>query len=291
MSSNRTCIVCHESTQGDQVVEEQRVPSNVRAFSDELFTVWRCGSCRSIHAVDDVDLAWYYAKYPIRNQTLNTGSKLLYRNRRRDLLRHGAPPGEVTVLDFGCGHGLYVQYLRSHGYVADGFDTFVLDYADEAILDEVFDVVESAEVIEHAEDPVAFLESMAACVRPGGLLIVRTPVSDHIDLADFEQHQSKLHQPYHRHLLSERSLVEIGESIGLELVEFSREHYGNTRIPGVNVKFLSNYVRRAGNQMDVLFERPDLRAMFGSAEMLRYFVAGSFSPPPGDAAVFFRKAG
>ena len=37
--------------------ETASVRSNVRAFRNEQFVIWRCTACKSIHAQDDVDLA------------------------------------------------------------------------------------------------------------------------------------------------------------------------------------------------------------------------------------------
>jgi hypothetical protein len=181
--------------------------------------------------------------------------------------------------------------LRELGYEAEGYDAFAEGWNNEDTLSRQYDVVETAEVLEHAEDIEGFITTAKSCVRSGGLLVVRVPVADYIDLGYSENHLAKLHQPYHRHLPSESALKTFLESPTFDLVDFSRMHYANTHVPGVNVRFLSNYVRRAGNDMDVLFERPNLRAMFGSPSMIRDMFTGWRRPPLGDATAILRRIG
>ena len=44
------------------------VPCNVREFSKDLFTLWRCIGCGSLHCAEDADLDRYYAHYPLKDQ-------------------------------------------------------------------------------------------------------------------------------------------------------------------------------------------------------------------------------
>jgi SAM-dependent methyltransferase len=90
-------------------------------------------------------------------------------------------------LDYGCGNGGLVRYLRAHRTVeAFGFEEGsiavkasrlgipLLDASDLAKLGASFDVVTAIEVLEHTLDPVNELRNMRRLLRPGGLLFLTT---------------------------------------------------------------------------------------------------------------------
>jgi SAM-dependent methyltransferase len=95
-------------------------------------------------------------------------------------------PAQLRWLDYGCGTGGLVRFVRDAGHDAYGFEPSLFadrlaDYGvplvDEAALPQLagsFDVVTAIEVIEHTLDPVAELRRMRELLRPGGLLFLTT---------------------------------------------------------------------------------------------------------------------
>src|SRR4029077_18583025 len=109
------CNACQRTIAESIGIEIARVRSNVRRFQAESFAVWRCPACRSIHARDEVDLDHYYRHYPFHGQQPSRIASLFYERILRRLQRAGLRRTD-TVLDHGCGGGLFVEHLLARGY-------------------------------------------------------------------------------------------------------------------------------------------------------------------------------
>lgn len=121
---------------------------------------------------------------------------------RGALVRHFKRPANelrplrgLSILDVGCGGGLVSEPLARLGANVSGIDPTVdsiavarrhaeaqglaIAYRSASVEElqaasETFDAAVCMEVIEHVPDPAAFVRSLGALVRPGGMLIVST---------------------------------------------------------------------------------------------------------------------
>src|SRR5512142_2641976 len=108
------CNLCDDPGTLARAPEAGAVPCNVREFSKDLFTLWRCTGCGSLHCAEDADLERYYAHYPLKLQQLGFNDRIGYRNRLR-LIRAQGLSSSASILDYGCGAGLFVEFLRGQG--------------------------------------------------------------------------------------------------------------------------------------------------------------------------------
>lgn len=103
-------------------------------------------------------------------------------------------PSHLHWLDFGCGAGAFLKYLREHATLGgrpleltghdvgsyadllrerDGFRILGLDDLPREP-DARYDIISMIEVIEHLPDPAEQLELVARLLKPGGLLLLTT---------------------------------------------------------------------------------------------------------------------
>ena len=281
-----SCIVCGDARAPSEVAD---VPSNVRAFRNETFAVWRCAGCRSIHARDDVDLAHYYAGYPMHGDGGGAAMRAFFGVQRRRLRAAGLADG-ANVLDYGCGAGAFVRYLETARVTATGYDAYAEAYADRGALARSYDAVVVQDVIEHVADPNALLVELDALVRPGGLVLIGTPDADAIDLARVRRFTHALHAPYHRHILPRDELVRRGEGVGWSLVRVYRSHYANTAQPFLNARFVHHYLRSRDNTLDAALDPPrlGLRLLIDPRTYV-FGLFGALAPPREDMCAVFRK--
>jgi SAM-dependent methyltransferase len=253
----RACVVCRLVSSGlDR--QERLVRSNIRAYREQAFAVWRCPRCRSLHARDPVNLSDYYAAYPFFALRVDLRLRLLYDNQLRRLQRAGLTRSS-SILDYGTGAGHFVQHLRARGYHrAEGYDEYSPAFRDPAVLEQRYDCVTSQDVLEHVPDPCVLLDRFDQLVVPGGLLAIGTPNADAIDLEDPERHVHALHMPYHRHILSKQALFRAGQSRGWSLQRHYSTQYANTAFPCLNSRFYLHYMRCLDNTLDALLGPPQL---------------------------------
>lgn len=97
-------------------------------------------------------------------------------------LVEGTPSGG-TILDVGCGAGQVVEALTARGFAARGIDVAPAEIQgceryDGRVIphpDASLDSIGAFNVLEHVEEPVAFLDEMARVLKPGGQMVVSSP--------------------------------------------------------------------------------------------------------------------
>lgn len=159
-------------------------------FVEDLF---RCPCCQLISSKYFADLKIYdfnYAKTYREYEISELG---------QDIIRHRASfivskIQEGSLLDFGCGTGSLIQYLRTHSDLeVSGWDVNpTFGFNDPMILFEKFDIVTFFDSLEHLQNPKETLEALNA-----KHLFIVIPSLDDIQIDDILQWR---HYKPHEHL-------------------------------------------------------------------------------------------
>ena len=138
------------------------------------------------------------------------------------------PPGRL--LDVGCGAGRFLAEMRRRGWQTQGIDVdaAAIEWAkskhrlevEVASLEEAafaphsFDAVTASHVIEHVEDPTAFVRECMRILRPGGRVVVTTPNLSALGFTTFGAAWAGLDPPRHLNLFTLESLRRCAEAAG-----------------------------------------------------------------------------
>lgn len=142
--------------------------------------------------------------------------------------------GALKILEIGCGSGIFLDKCK-----ALGIECYGTEYNQEAvkiveskgitILDEkelndrreTFDAVFSFHVLEHAEDPISFIEFQASMVKPSGKICISVPNQDG-PIKYIEPCISNM-PPHHLTRWKLKTLKVIGEKMQLKIDRVSYE--------------------------------------------------------------------
>ena len=289
MTSQRSECVCAGPGRLEDSTDTAQVRSNLRKRRDETFTVWRCRECGTLVSKDCVDLEPYYQDYPFLQNELNGFYRRVYAV-YLGRLRQAGLQQDHSVLDYGCGQALFIQYLQERGYSkVAGYDPYSATFNDKSVLDGPHDFIVAQDVIEHVEDPRALLEELSGYLRPGGCVCIGTPNAEELDLSQPDECLNSLHQPFHIRILSKKTLLWLGEQTGFELAADYDRYYFDTLLPFINWRAITYYLRLMGNDLDAAFEKPRLMVYLTSPRMLFYGFFGYFFPPRSEMTIIFRK--
>lgn len=274
MNDCEVCHLCSNSGTFENALEIEAIYSNVREFKEEKFTVWRCSYCRSIHSKEALDLDRYYKNYIVGKSSFNYFLRCAYYGRLNLLCKHGFKKHH-SILDYGCNKGLFLLFLNQLGYTNTfGYDPHIAEYCDPKVLDTKYDFITGYDVLEHTDDPNELLAKLSSLLTQQGLLVIGTPNADEVSLSCPES--LELHQPFHRHILSEKALRDIAYNHQLNIVGFNKRWYLDTLYPFVNARFALTYVRKSENFLDVLVEPPNWKTLLVNPQLIFYGFTGYF---------------
>lgn len=288
IEKSHICAICDLEINNQEKFEVGVARGTTERFHNCNYRLWRCPNCETIQSEDQVDYADLYNGYPLNDRRMDfvaflTNAKVVWRLWKAGFRRHH------SLLDFGCGNGAFVQTAKKLGYAqVRGFDPYVSAYADEPT-GKKFDWVVMNDVIEHTEKVREVLKNAGEFVKDGGYLYVGTPDVAEVEMNKLERHAMKLHQPFHRVILSREMLKRLGKVGGFQPTKEWNRSYIDTLVPFVNYRFIEEVWRSVGNVMDRALDPAVGRKVLTSPRLLFFGFFGYFFASVQDRAVLFRK--
>lgn len=197
-----------------------------------------CTACESV-IVSQVptaeELSAFYARY---NETYSGGGGSGGRNQVRyaeaylRLVQRFTTAG--SLIDVGCANNPFVNLAAQQGFRATAADFtrpphlaadvgFRIGHLndDAWVADgEPYDTVTAWAVIEHVRDPSLAFSVLGRLTKPGGHVFMTTPEVGTMLTRWSAGSTSWFYPPEHLHLLSPQAIARLGDSHGLELVEW-----------------------------------------------------------------------
>lgn len=164
-----------------------------------------------------------------RRRVLLTMIDLILRRRRESLNGNGASGRPPTILDIGCGTGMFLEDLQRFGFAAGlDFSPVALQYCREHNLDNLgradvrhlpirgssIDLITAIDLVEHIEDDAGLLGELHRVLRPGGYALISVPAHKYL----WSPHDVALH---HFRRYEKREFRRLVENAGLRPLRYS----------------------------------------------------------------------
>lgn len=143
------------------------------------------------------------------------------------------------ILEIGCATGLFLAYASRYGFEVCGIEIseYASKYAREhlrldvktGVVEDIhlfwpdcyFDVIMMSHVVEHFPDPLTTLSLTNRLLKPGGLLIIRTPDFSSFDAKYYREKWSGLSIPFHLYFFTPKSLCKMLKKTGYKIKEIN----------------------------------------------------------------------
>jgi len=131
----------------------------------------------------------YKAYSALRPLKIETGNRRLKR-----IMKYGVNVGSCA--DVGCATGAFMESAQNFGFEVKGFELSesAINLAPEGIREKIikadinsylesssekYDLVTAYDILEHVQDPKAFLRGLMGLLNPGGVIAIATPDTEH----------------------------------------------------------------------------------------------------------------
>lgn len=285
---NFTCPVCQFSPPALPPKDIGEICGNTARFKNSKFRYWKCPQCESLIALDPVNYADIYSDYPLNKRKLDVFAKGTLSNLLNRLTREGLKTHH-KILDYGSGNGLFVEFLKEKGYSqVTGYDPYIKEFS-QLPPNETFDFIVANDVIEHVADPKAMLQDCVRHLAPNGILYVGTADATGIDVKDLKPFILTLHAPFHRVIMTPKTLKSLVLDTGLKFQKSYLKSYLDTLKPFSNYRFLNEFSRALDFDMDRALDPANSTVVMKKPLLIFWGLFGYFFPTTNEPAIIAKK--
>lgn len=287
-SRDYKCQICGYETEAPHPSDLGEVRGNDERFFRTIFHLWKCPRCLTIYSVDPVDFKDIYLDYVLLRRRLDFFARATSGNLLSRLKKAGLRKAD-SILDVGCGNGVFLKYLANKGYQAVGYDPYVPEYCKFPENGTVFDCVVNNDTIEHCSDVRENIKQCLSLLKKGGLLYIGTADSGPVNMSQLDSEVMRVHQPYHRVIFTEQTLHNLVAEFGLEVVHTYRRSYHDTLTPFVNYRFLDELNKALDHNLDRALDPKESGRVISTSPMLWFYgIFGYLFPSAWEPAVVVR---
>lgn len=267
------CAVCGPESDEVVAVVREHEYSNT---TEDLFTLVRCRRCGAIRlnprpAVSEISTIYPSDYFAYDLNPAAGGNKWspkaisLRRESRRlsSLVRRHSVRAPQSVYDIGCGDGttlslmaeLFGPNVRTFGCEVNADASARARNAGHDIQNSLFeeceldrntyDLLLSSHVIEHVASPREFLSKAASMMGPESVFILDTPNVANPVRRLFGRHWGGWHTPRHWNLFDPRSISELADKTGLQVVAIQQMTINMFWVWGMHSLVATKYPRTA----------------------------------------------
>ncbi len=140
---------------------------------------------------------------------------------------HLLPQRGGTVLDYGCGNGKLIAYLRDKGFLVEGYDPSpgAVLLAQKCGLpvfgvvpDKKYDMVMFWHSLEHTETPLKDIEAITSRLKPDGRILIAVPNGDCFEARFARESWFCYDWPFHRVHFTPKALTMLLAKSGLGIL-------------------------------------------------------------------------
>lgn len=164
-----------------------------------------------------------------------------------------------SLLDIGCGVGIFLQQVKEIGWNALGIDmsraavTYARSHGLDVRLGKIeevtfnprsFDVITLFQTIEHIEDPLKILKKAYSLLRKGGMLMLTTPSEESVLARMLGKFWFGYRNIEHSFFYNSQSLTAMQKNVGFRNVMVYSENGRKLSVPWVLTRIFEYYYNK-----------------------------------------------